>query len=587
MTSSGKREWRRGNRALLCSVLFSLPSALPARAQDTVQVIRPEAIRPDSAAQVLPEAVIQEVIARYNDSLTTRILGPFTLPGGALLSGPVAVFGGPLTIRGRLVGSITVINSYLLIENGGVVEGNVLVVGGDVLIRPGGRLDGTRRVYRPAAQLIRTSAGLLAPRPPPRSLGELASAQRSFQTPYFRTTLSLETGLTYNRVEGFPIVLGPTFSREGLQDLDAKLDLRAIVWTAPDRTNRRADFGYTARAELGFGARRQLTVGASAARRILPIEPHPLSPGEVGLAAVLLQRDYRDYYQAQGFGAEARYQAGKLALQGSIRSDRERSVPASDPFSVVRDEGWRPNPLVDDGRFLTIRLGFDYDSRNQPDRPAHGWLVRAWWERTRSSDASPLTLPPEVRQPVPPGVYASERVWLEVRRYQRLNPDLRVGGRLLAAGWIHGDPLPVQRRFSLGGPDLLPGYPFRSQNCLPAAFPDPASPALCDRMIAAQLEVRTRARIGLTPPARHPWLAAAQRLFAIRDPEIVMMANAGKAWVTGEGPGRVPNNRIPVFREWEKDAGIGLDFGGIAVYAAQPFTRGFPLLLSARLQKRF
>lgn len=562
-------------------------AALPARAQDTVQVIRPEATRPDSAAQVLPESVIQEVIAHYNDSLTTRILGPLTLPSGALLSGPVAVFGGALTIRGRLVGSITVINSYLLIEPGGVVEGNVLVVGGQVLIRPGGRLEGSRREYRPTAQLVRTSAGLLAPRPPPRSLGELASAQRSFQTPYFRTTLSLETGLTYNRVEGFPIVLGPTFSREGLRDLDAKLDLRAIVWTAPDRTNRRADFGYTARAELRFGARRQLTVGASATRRILPIESQPLSPGEVGLAAVLLQRDYRDYYQAQGFGADARYDVGKLALHGSIRGDRERSVPASDPFSVVRDEGWRPNPLVDDGRFLTVRLGFDYDTRNQPDSPAHGWLVRAWWERTRSTDASPLTLPPEVRQPVPPGVYASERVWLEVRRYERLNPDLRVGGRLLAAGWINGDPLPVQRRLSLGGPDLLPGYPFRSQNCLPAAFPDPAMPALCDRLIAAQLEVRTRARIGLTPPARHPWLAAAQRLFSIRDPEIVMMANAGKAWVTGEGPGRVPNNRIPLFREWEKDAGIGLDFGGIAVYAAQPFSRGFPLLVSARLQKRF
>ena len=328
-------------------------------------------------------------------------------------------------------------------------------------------------------------------------------------------------------------------------------------------------------------------VGAIASREIRPIEPHPLTPGEVGLAAVLLQRDYRDYYQAQGIGGYARYDFGGLALEASLRRDAERSVPASDPFSVFREEGWRPNPLIDDGRFVTVRLGLEYDSRNQPEGPTHGWWITGWWERTRSSNASPVTLPPEVREPVLPGPYASERVWIDVRRYFRLNPDLRVAGRLLAGGWVNGDPLPVQRRLSLGGPDLLPGYPFRHQNCHPPAFLDPASPALCDRMLAGQLEVRTRARFGLTAPARHPWLAAAQRLFSIHDPDIVILGNAGKAWVTGEGPGRVPNNRIPQFREWDKDFGVGLDFGGLAIYAAQPITRGLPLLVSVRLQKRF
>ena len=556
-----------------------------AAAQDTVQVIRPEATG-DSARAVLPESVVNEVIAHYNDSLTTRILGPFVLPRGAELSGPVAVFGGALVVRGRIAGRVTVINSYLLIE-GGVIEGPVLVVGGQILIRSGGQLLGTRREFRPLAPLIRTSAGLLAPRPPPRSLGEMASAHRSFETPYFRTTVSLEPGRTYNRVEGFPIVLGPTFSREGLPDVEPRLDLRAIVWTAPDRTDRRGDFGYTASLELGLGAARRVAVGAIASRLIKPIEEQPLSPGEIGLAAVLLQRDYRDYYQAQGIGAFARWEVGRFSLHGSLARESEQSVPATDPFSVVREEGWRPNPLIDDGHFLTVRLGLRYDSRQRPNEPGSGWLLDAWWERTRSNDASPLTLPPEVRDPVPPGPFASERIWLDLRRYQRLNPDVRVGVRLVAGGWVNGDPLPVQRRFSMGGPDLLPGYPFRRQNCMPGAFADPAIPALCDRMMAGQLEIKARARFGLTAPARHPWLGAAQRLFSVRDPDIVIMANAGKAWVAGEGPGRVPSNRIPLFREWDKDVGIGLDFGGIAVYAAQPLTRGLPLLLSFRLQQRF
>jgi hypothetical protein len=580
------RKWGRGNRtAFLLSILFSL-AALPAAAQDTGQVIKPEATI-DSTRNALPESVVQEVIAHYNDSLTTRLLGPFALASGAHLSGPVAVFGGALIVRGQLTGRVTVINSFVLIESGGVIQGDVLVVGGQILIRNGGRLEGARREYRSSAQLVRTSAGLLAPRPPPRSLGELASAQRSFQTPYFRTTLSVETGRTYNRVEGFPIVLGPTFSREGLQDLDAKLDLRAVIWTAPDRTNLRADFGYVARAELRFGKGRPFTVGATASRLIQPIEPQPLTPEEVGLAAVFLQRDYRDYYQAEGIGGDARYRFGGFSLGASLRRENERSVPATDPFSVVRDEGWRPNPLIDDGHFLTLRLGLEYDTRNLVSNPAHGWLINAWWERTRSNDAFPLGLPPEVRDPIPPGSYASERVWFDLRRYDRLNPDVRVGARLLAAGWVNGDPLPLQRRFSLGGPDLLPGYAFRTQNCMPPAFSDPANPALCDRMIAAQLEVKVRTRIGLTPPARHPWLAVAQRLLSIRDPDVVILGDVGKAWVTGEGPGRVPNNRIPLFREWGKDVGLGLDFGGVGLYIAQPFSRGLPLLFSMRFQKRF
>ena len=440
-------EWRMANRTRRVGLfaprysLFAvalLLGAAPVHGQDTVQVIRPEATI-DSSKNALPESVIQEVIGHYNDSLTTRLLGPFLLPAGAQLSAPVAVFGGALIVRGRLTGRVTVINSFLLVESGGVVQGDVLVVGGQILIRNGGRVEGARREYRSTAPLIRTSAGLLAPRPPPRSLGELASAQRSFQTPYFRTTLSVETGRTYNRVEGFPIVLGPTFSREGLQDLDARLDLRGVIWTAPDRTNLRADFGYSARAELRFGKGRPFTVGFAASRLIKPIEPQPLTPEEVGLAAVLLQRDYRDYYQAQGIGGDARYTTGGLSLAASIRREYERSVPATDPFSVVRDDGWRPNPLIDDGHFLTIRLGLEYDTRNVSSNPAHGWLLNAWWERARSNDAFPLGLPPEVRVPIPPGPYASERVWLDLRRYHLGNRRLNQHGQIAVRVYLRRD----------------------------------------------------------------------------------------------------------------------------------------------------
>ena len=67
---------------------------------------------------------------------------------------------------------------------------------------------------------------------------------------------------------------------------------------------------------------------------------------------------------------------------------------------------------------------------------------------------------------------------LDLRRYARLTPGLQVNGRIRAEGWIAGDRLPIQRRVSLGGLDLLPGSDFRAFTCAPRGFSDPAMPAL-------------------------------------------------------------------------------------------------------------
>jgi len=105
-------------------------------------------------------------------------------------------------------------------------------------------------------------------------------------------------------------------------------------------------------------------------------------------------------------------------------------------------------------------------------------------------------LPGEVREPIPPGRYSSSRVWLDVRRYDRWNPSVRTSARVLAGGWVGGDPLPIQRRLSLGGPDLFPGYGFRSQSCAPAAFSEPArAPGLHPGRIAERLH-RLMAALG-------------------------------------------------------------------------------------------
>lgn len=560
-------------------------------AQDTsqVQVIRPEARTPDSTARAaLPLEVINALIAGYNDSLTTRITGNHLVPGGTRHVGPMAIFRGSLRVTGELTGRVTVINGDLLVDARGRVVGDVLVVGGRIIVRPGGEIAGDRREYASPALLTRTSAGLLAVREPPRSLGDLASARASLTVAHFKTDLSVATGRTYNRVEGLPIVFGPTISREGLPDVQARLDLQGTVWTAPDPTDRRSSFGYSGRLEFTFGTSHRLTMGGEVYRRMAPIEEQPLSKTEAGWSAFLFQRDYRDFYQAEGIAGYARYRFDHgLTLATSLRRNAERSVPANDPISLFRNDAWRPNPLVDDGHYQTWRLGLQYDTRNDPESPTAGWLVDAWWERSRSDDAAPLSLPQEIRSPILPGRYSSTRIWWDLRRYARINPSVSTALRFAGGGWVGGDPLPVQRRMSLGGPDLLPGYQFRTFNCAPESLADPSRPALCDRMIAVQLELRSRTRIGLPLPTSDPYINALQRILGIREPDIVVFGDAGKSWITGEGPGRIPNTRIPVLKEWAYDLGFGLDAGGLGLYVTQPMTEGRPVTVSLRLQRRF
>jgi hypothetical protein len=564
-------------------------AATGVEAQDTLVVIRP--VAPDTAEQRGPPLeAVRRALQAYNDSAMTRVVGSFVLPASAQLTGGVAVFRGNFRVFGRLAGPVTVINGDLIVAAGGVVEGDALVVGGQIEVREGGVLRGGRESHDGFAPVVRTGSGLLSLRERRRPLGELARARASITTGRITTTASLETGRTYNRVEGLPLVFGPTFSVVSPANVHARVDLRGIFRPATDRTKLRDDLGFLLTTEFqGIGDRRLLTVGGRGYRRILPIEDQPLGLGEAGWSAFLLQRDYRDHYEARGIEAYASLEPIRgLRLGASLRRDDERSVPASDPISLFRNsDSWRPNPLVDDGHFRTSRLSLDIDTRNEVARPSSGWLIHARVEHSSSDDASPVALPADVRPPIPPGRYAFSRLWFDARRYARFNPTTEVGLRVVGGGWLGGDPLPVQRRASLGGPDILPGFGFRDLNCAPAGFADQAEASLCDRMLAVQLQVRADLNLGLPFRIRNTDLATLQQVLGIERADLVLFANAGKSWLTGDGPGRVPTDRIPVLREWDADAGGGLDFGGLAVYLARALTDDQPVRLIVRLQHRF
>ena len=567
-------------------LVLALPPRL--RGQDSVIVIDPDLPPGDSTVVRAgpPPDVVAELLAFYNDSTTTRMQGDVSFPAGSAFAGRLALFRGALRLAGRVRGDVVVINATLYLLPGADVEGDVLVVGGRLIRSPEARHVGRERVVWDAAPVLRSDQGTLVLRERRRPLGELAEARTSFQTGRVRTTLLLATGGTYNRVEGLPIVFGPTFELRPSRRSVARLDLRGLLRTAGEGS-RLGDFGFGARAELRFPA------GGVAGRvysEVAPFEDQPLSASENGWSAFLLQRDYRDYFERRGGGGAAWVQPTRsLRVELSIRRDHERSVRATDPWSLLRNsDRWRRNPLSDDGHFFTTGAQVDLDTRNDREQPSTGWMLRARYEHSTSDDVAPLALPEVVRPPLPTGGgYAFDRLTLDLRRYSRLTPGLRVTARLRADGWIGGDRLPVQRRVSLGGPDLMPGYQFRAFTCAPRGFQDPSEPALCDRSIVAQVEVRTRLGLNLGYRMRERETGGAGRFIGLEEADLVFLGDAGKAWLAGDGPGQVPVNRSPSLREWKVDVGVGLDAGAIGAYLAKSLSEGEPVRFLVRLQRRF
>lgn len=574
-------------RALLALFLLALPAA--AAAQDSVIVINPDEAGPDSASLGLPPAILAELLTTWNDSGTVRLPGGLTIPAGATLSGRVAAFRGSMRIGGEFTGSLTVINGDLVILAGGVVRGDVLVAGGRLTIEPGGMHDGAERVYWDAAPVQRQSDGLLAVRERRRPIGELATAQKIFQTGDVRTTLRLTTTQTYNRIEGLGLVFGPAFEWRASDALTASLDLRGILRTAPDPSPFRRDLGWLIRTDWRFHGTRGFGFGARTYSVIAGIEEHTLPRDEIGWNAFLFQRDNRDYLSSEGVAASAyNYFTRRFRMDASVRYEKQGSVRANDPWSLFRNrERWRPNPLIDDGHYTSVGLSAQYDSRNEPASPSAGWWLRASVEYSSSDDLAPVGLPGTIRAPLPTADYGFGRFTLDARRYNRLSPEAQLDLRLWAGGWLAGDPLPLQRRLSLGGPDLLPGYGFRGLNCAPPGFDDPSRAALCDRALITQVEFRHRLRLKAGYVVRDPNHQELSRFIGIEDPELVVFGDAGSAWLSGEGPGRVPNDRIQAISQWKADAGVGIDAGGVAAYLVKALTDGEPVRFYLRLERRF
>lgn len=419
-------------RLVTLGVLLLAP---PLAAQDPVGIDFSRPAASDPARREIPDSVLDRAMAYYNAPGTTRISGTVELPAGNVWRGPQALYRGQLRIDGRVEGDVLVVNGDVRVTATGVVTGAVTVLGGRLLVDAGGTVGGAPVEYPTTARLMLTVDGRLMRQAGRRALSDYTSASRTFVWRNIRTTLRADPG-SYNRIEGFPVEFGPSIVWDRDEHTRLTLDLTGILRTASDPTDSRSAFGWRGSAAATRLGSRPVTIGLRAGSVIAPVADRPYQTLESGLGAFFLRRDFRDWYAQKSIGIFADLTLGPtLHASASIDQSRERSVSAVDAFSVLRSsEAWRPNPLVDDGKYVAWAAGLTYDTRDDRRRPSSGWYLRSDLRYVTSGELTPVSLPTEIRTAMPTSNYDALEMDLDVRRYVRLGPEQNLHLRLAGGG---------------------------------------------------------------------------------------------------------------------------------------------------------
>ena len=542
--------------------------------------------------QALPRNVAREVADRWNGTNAIRSMERLDIGDGHEVLGNVAVRRGPLLIAGHVTGSVLAINADVVLRPAARIDGDLFVVGGEVEGRGLARVGGSIRIYHQALR-YREEGERIAIVDDSAASGD--SWWRRLEHRHegnWEEPLRVVQAGAYNRVEGLPIQLGPVLSRQTPWG-SVRFDANVIVRTGSSFATDRGDFGDRLRSEVRIGRNRGVGIGAYAMNIVDAVESWQMSDVEVALAAFLARRDYRDYFQRHGGGAFLTlYGARDISLTTSYGEERWSSRALRNPFTLFNGDGpWRPNPAVDDGLFHLANLQLTFDTRTDPDDPWIGWFVDANVEHGRGS-ISTIAPTSNGALTLRGGATDYTRGLVDVRRFNRLGPEAHLNMRLVLGGWLNGDPLPLERRYSVDGPGSLPGYGFRSANAgTDAATCNrgsgvPGRPAECDRIALAQIEYRRNLQLDFTGD----WRDWPRRYHSGRgDVQWVLFADAGRGWLVGAPDQALTFSRgaLPPVSSFRSDVGLGLDFAGIGVYAAKALSAPAPATFFVRLRHRF
>jgi hypothetical protein len=409
--------------------------------------------------------------------------------------------------------------------------------------------------------------------------------------------LIVSSGRTYNRVEGLPIHIGPVF-HDSSGKVAFNVSVLGIIRSANTFHWDAENLGHDVKAEMRVGRERGYAFGVSSYDVIRPVEAWQLPDPDAALAAFFFHRDFRDYFNRHGARATATFHMSARSNFSLDWSDeRWAASRARNVFSVFRNgKPWRANPIVDAGRFHTLVASANIDTRNSDINPSTGWLILAEYERGSGRVTDPgLTSP--LARPAPVSQLTYGRLLLDLRRYNRLSPTTWINGRLVFGGWLHGDELPLERRFSVGGIGTIPGFDFRKyqpgtvdvSQCSNGGQPPPGNPAQCERVALVQLEYRNELHSSLLDFLNSRPIRLRGIGFTV-EPTVVAFVDAGRGWLVGQPSGTLEysSHSFPRFGTFRTDVGLGLDLGILGIYGAKAVSSPKePANVFLRVRRRF
>jgi hypothetical protein len=271
----------------------------------------------------------------------------------------------------RIPGDLVVYDAEVRLE--GSVDGSVLVLGGDFWIRPGGRVGGSIAVLGGGvypsglAILERDSIFRTDPRggveietrPTGREGGYVAAVDiRHPPRPAFFAP-AVGPFPTYDRVNGLTLHasanIHPTREPEGP---------RITVW---------GSYRFEQENKLGGGARWRVPLGVQgleltgeASRATRTNDAWIRGDVANSIRALVLGRDYRDYWDADVFRVMVDRPVGKPLIAGEtwlgpragIQVSNDRALPAEAPWALLNREGLeRPNPAALEGTIVSLLAG--------------------------------------------------------------------------------------------------------------------------------------------------------------------------------------------------------------------------------------
>jgi hypothetical protein len=421
-----------------------------------------------------------------------------------------------------------------------------------------------------------------------------------------RGRLVVGSGKTYNRVEGLAMHAGPAFT-DSSDMIRFSAEAYGILRSADAFRWDARNVGHHVALELRTLSGRGPALRLTGYDVVGPVEDWQMPRGEAGIASFLFHRDYRDHFGRHGASATASYVLDeRLQFSLAFSDERWSSLPVRQVLTVFRNNHlWRANPTMDDGRSRTVTARGLLDTRNDPRNPATGWLARVEYEHGDAAYDALGPISPVARFGAPLDSRYG-RMLTDVRRYNRISPASQLNFRVVAAGWLHGDELPLQRRFSVGGAGTMPGVDFRDTGISPdvltcsAGDAPPGAPAQCERMLLLQTEYREE--LPFRPGTIFGGTPIRIRSAALTlHPVLVAFADIGRGWLLPPRSGSLPapdvagsrelvysTGRIPPLSTFSADLGVGVDLGLFGVYVAKSISEsGEPVNLIFRAHARF